>query len=379
MVLELNITPETRRPPQACMDHDDILSELEYNSYSLKCCSKVFNFFTKIVTNRYFGLYDIFLIICLLPDLVLSALSFNDYIQKYQIILLGLITFNTFLKILGLNKFYIKDRMNCLDIIYIGSGWCIFEYPAVSVFRLLYIFKIIKSFRLIRRFEVIRIKLYRFLFILSQVYKEFTYEGTAIWIFILIYLVTHIYAISSQILFNEKLPILFGNYNKSMFTLIRFSTSQEWGDILKVMEIYGNEYFFFFLSFYIIIIVGFLNGLIVVFGNAFTNNDSFNEMMELEDEKYYEENNMKAPILKDDNNYEMKEQLNELKFSINLICDKLNINDDLNMRNNIRPTTNENSRWLLQSDILPTTYVKTRDMFDGPIGEDANGVDNANP
>ena len=57
-----------------------------------------------------------------------------------------------------------------------------------------------------------------------------------------------------------------------MFTLIRFSTSQEWGDILKVMEIYGNEYFFYFLSFYIIIIVGFFNGLIVVFGNAFTNN-----------------------------------------------------------------------------------------------------------
>jgi len=375
MVEELDLDLELEKLDNNFPPHDRELHP------ELTCCPTITMFFLRIVTNRYFGLYDIFLIICLLPDLVLSALSFNDYIQKYQIILLGLITFNTFLKVLGLNKYYIKDRMNCLDIIYIGSGWCIFEYPAVSVFRLLYIFKIIKSFRLIRRFEVIRTKLYRFLFILSQVYKEFTYEGTAIWIFLLTYIVTHIYAISSQILFNEQLPELFGNYNKSMFTLIRFSTSQEWGDILKVMEIYGNEYFFFFLSFYIIIIVGFLNGLIVVFGNAFTNDVSFNEMMELEDEKYYEENNMKAPIPKDDNNYEMKEQLNELKSSINLICDKLNINeydeyDNLNMRNNIRPTTNENSRWIMQSDILPTTYVKTRDMFDGPIGENAYDADN---
>ena len=79
------------------------------------------------------------------------------------------------------------------------------------------------------------------MFILSQVYKEFTYSGTAFWVFVLIYIVSHIYAISSTILFHEELPVLFGNYSKSMFTLIRFSTSQEWGDILQVMEKYGNE------------------------------------------------------------------------------------------------------------------------------------------
>ena len=171
MVEELDLDLELEKldrdfPPESPEQYNEI-----YMPFSMRCCPKFFMFFSKIVTNRYFGLYDIFLIICLLPDLVLSALSFNDYILKYQVVLLGLITFNTFLKVLGLNKLYIKDRMNIFDIIYISCGWCIFEYPSVSIFRLLYIFKIIKTFRLIRgglRLKKIRAKLYRFLFITTK-------------------------------------------------------------------------------------------------------------------------------------------------------------------------------------------------------------------
>ena len=41
-----------------------------------------------------------------------------------------------------------------------------------------------------------------------------------------------------------------------------------------------EEYFTFFLSFYIIIILGFLNGLVGIFGNAFTDSTIFEEMIE---------------------------------------------------------------------------------------------------
>ena len=328
MVLEINDSRELQELPK--LPIPDILTDLDNKqSRFIVCCSNLLYCFTKIVTNNYFKLYDIFLVICLLPDLVLSALPINNYILTYQAILLGLITFNSFLKVIGLNKEYINDRLNIFDIIYIGCGWCIYGYPAISVFRLLFIFKIIKTFRLIRKFKKIRYKLYRFLFILSEVYNEFTYDGTAFWIFILTYIVTHIYAISSQILFSENLPELFGNYNKSMFTLIRFSTSQEWDDILKVMEIYGNEYFFFFLSFYIIIIVGFFNGLIVVFGNAFTNDKSYEKMVQKEDNLYYEEIKKKPPI--EDDKEDIQEQLNELKYTINLIYDKLHVDNVNNL------------------------------------------------
>jgi len=293
----------------------------------VKCFPRVSNIFNKIVTHKLFDLYNIFLLLCLLPDLVLSALPSNEYILTYQVILLGLISFNTFLKIVGLGVYYIYDRMYVLDIIYIGCGWCIFDYPSISVFRLLFIFKIIKRFNTLRSIPTIRNNLYRLIFIISQVYNEFTYSGTAFWIFLLAYIVTHIYAISSTFLFYKELPLLFGNYSTSMFTLIRFSTSQEWGDILQVMEIYGNEYFFYFLSFYIIIIVGFLNGLIVTFGNAFSNQGELEAMID-EEEKMYKEDKEDFKDTPINSNKLLDVILNKLEgldYSTNLICNKLNI------------------------------------------------------
>ena len=72
--------------------------ELEYYHPGLlvKCFPRLSDIFYKIVTHKLFDLYNIFLLICLLPDLVLSALPTNEYILTYQVILLGLISFNTF-------------------------------------------------------------------------------------------------------------------------------------------------------------------------------------------------------------------------------------------------------------------------------------------
>lgn len=210
----------------------------------------------------------------------------------YNTVLFSLVSSQFFFKLITFRMRMLNDIWNILDIIYLTLAWCIYDYPYISVFRLVYNFKIVRLFRIIRSFSTLRQGLYRFTFVMMQFYKEFTIRGTAFWIFILTYLVTHMYAISCKLMFQDKLPELYGTYKKSMVTLFKLSTSQDWVDVELTMDTYGDNYLFFFLSYYIINMMGFLNGLVGIFGNAFTNTDIFEEMIEVE-EMEHEKNKLK--------------------------------------------------------------------------------------
>lgn len=183
-----------------------------------------------------------------------------------------------------------------------------------------------------------------------QFYTEFTIRGTAIWVFVLTYLVTHMYAISCRLMFQEKLPELYGTYRKSMVTLFKLSTSQDWVDIDLTLDTYGDNYLFFFLSYYIINMMGFLNGLVGIFGNAFTNNIVFEEMIEEEEFEHEKE--------------KLKKQEKQEKFKKNSKAEFYRDNPDLDNYNNNDSNDNNNNNdneIISREDYIQRSYTITRE------------------
>jgi voltage-gated sodium channel len=289
-----------------------------------------------ITYSIYFGYFNIFLSFLLIFDIILAAFPVNSGILIFQTILISLFGINLVLLLLSSYKNFFSNSWNILDLIYFIVGMFIFTNPAIAVFRFINIFRITRIFKLIRKFKNLRDGLYIFSFIMQEFLNQFTIRGTSLWIFVATFIITHIYTISSMLMFGEELPELFGTYGRSLLTLVKFT--KNWDDVEDTIRLFGIEYLLYFMSFYIIIIMGFFNGLVGTFGNSFTNIEKYEYYMEVEEESFRRSSNLNSELelqenfndnsIKNNSN-ELYEKLNNVEKLVNLICKKLNIEENI--------------------------------------------------
>jgi len=142
------------------------------------------------------------------------------------------------------------------------SGWNIFDTLIVVISlipiqdsEMALLGRLVRIFRVLRMVSVIP----ELRMLLNSLLKALPQLG---YVVLLLFIIFYIYAAIGSILFEQINPVLWGDITRSMLTLFRVMTFEDWTDVMyETMEVYGFSWIYY-LSFIFLSAFAFLNMII---------------------------------------------------------------------------------------------------------------------
>lgn len=172
---------------------------------------------------------------------------------------------------------FIRDPWNLFDtIIVIGSLIPLESSNLVFVGRLLRIFRVLRLISFIPELRLL----------LNALFKSLPRLG---YLVLLMFIFFYIYGAIGSTLFGAINPFLWGDISKSMLTLFRVMTFEDWTDVMyEVMELYPLSWIYF-LTFIFFSAFAFLNMLIAIVVDVVNKENKALNSAEEEDERHKQE------------------------------------------------------------------------------------------
>lgn len=215
----------------------------------------------------------------------------NSILEFFNAIVLGIFIAEVVVKLIAevpkpLN--YFKDSWNVFDFIIVAAAFMPFGGSSIAILRLLRLLRVLKLIKALPKLQML----------VGALLKSIPSMG---YVSILLLLLFYIYAVAGVFFFGENDPIHFDTLEKSMLSLFRVVTLEDWTDIMYI-NMYGCENYgydgnmdvcvsssgspggsaFFFVSFVLIGTMIFLNLFI---GVIMTGMDEAKTEMALADQK----------------------------------------------------------------------------------------------
>lgn len=162
--------------------------------------------------------------------------EFSGILHALDLIILGIFTFEAVVKILaeGTKPWnYFKDPWNVFDFSIVAVCYLAFVLPSISTgfVAVLRLARILRIFRLVTALP----KLQMLVGAMLKSIPSMVYVG------ILLGLLFYIYAAMGVFVFGENDPVHFGTLHKSMLSLFRVVTLEDWTDIMYI-NMYGCDH-----------------------------------------------------------------------------------------------------------------------------------------
>lgn len=172
---------------------------------------------------------------------------------------------------------FIRDPWNLFDtIIVIGSLIPLESSNLVFVGRLLRIFRVLRLISFIPELRLL----------LNALFKSLPRLG---YLVLLMFIFFYIYGAIGSTLFGAINPFLWGDISKSMLTLFRVMTFEDWTDVMyEVMELYPLSWIYFLTSIFFSAFA-FLNMLIAIVVDVVNKENKALNSAEEEDERHKQE------------------------------------------------------------------------------------------
>lgn len=240
----------------------------------------------KIIDIRHHKLFEILMIfIIIFSALTVGARTFKQ-LEPYQDLLSYLdflISIIFLVEIIiryiaeGNFKRFIRDPWNLFDtIIVIGSLIPLESSNLVFVGRLLRIFRVLRLISFIPELRLL----------LNALFKSLPRLG---YLVLLMFIFFYIYGAIGSTLFASINPFLWGDISKSMLTLFRVMTFEDWTDVMyEVMEFYPLSWIYF-LTFIFFSAFAFLNMLIAIVVDVVNKENKTLNSADSEDERHKQE------------------------------------------------------------------------------------------
>lgn len=174
-------------------------------------------------------------------------------------------------------KRFVRDPWNLFDtIIVVGSLIPLESSNLVFVGRLLRIFRVLRLISFIPELRLL----------LNALFKSLPRLG---YLVLLMFIFFYIYGAIGSTLFGSINPFLWGDISRSMLTLFRVMTFEDWTDVMyEVMEFYSLAWIYF-LTFIFFSAFAFLNMLIAIVVDVVNKENKILNSADDEDERHKQE------------------------------------------------------------------------------------------
>ena len=174
-------------------------------------------------------------------------------------------------------KRFVRDPWNLFDtIIVVGSLIPLESSSLVFVGRLLRIFRVLRLISFIPELRLL----------LNALFKSLPRLG---YLVLLMFIFFYIYGAIGSTLFGSINPFLWGDISRSMLTLFRVMTFEDWTDVMyEVMEFYSLAWIYF-LTFIFFSAFAFLNMLIAIVVDVVNKENKILNSADNEDERHKQE------------------------------------------------------------------------------------------
>ena len=240
----------------------------------------------KIINVRHHKLFELSMIfIILFSALTVGARTYKQ-LEPYQDFLSYLDIFITVIFLIeiviryiaeGDFKRFVRDPWNLFDtIIVVGSLIPLESSNLVFVGRLLRIFRVLRLISFIPELRLL----------LNALFKSLPRLG---YLVLLMFIFFYIYGAIGSTLFGSINPFLWGDISRSMLTLFRVMTFEDWTDVMyEVMEFYSLAWIYF-LTFIFFSAFAFLNMLIAIVVDVVNKENKILNSADDEDERHKQE------------------------------------------------------------------------------------------
>ncbi len=220
------------------------------------------NTFESIGSNKVFELFVVSVIIFSALVIGVKTYSLPDSVLNFVIVLDWLITF------IFLFEIIIRFLAEPVKRQFFKSGWNIFDTTIVMVSlipiedsELAIVGRLIRIFRVLRMVSIIP----ELRMLLNSLFKALPRLG---YVALLMFIIFYIYAAIGTTFFEDINPMLWGDIARSMLTLFRVMTFEDWTDVMyETMEVYAFSWTFY-LTFIFFTAFAFLNMIIGIVVNV---------------------------------------------------------------------------------------------------------------
>ena len=198
------------------------------------------------------------------------------------------------------------------------SGWNIFDTFIVAVSlipindsELALLGRLIRIFRVLRMVSIIP----QLRILMNSLIKALPQLG---YVCMLMFIIFYIYAAIGTTFFEKINPVLWGDISRSLLTLFRVMTFEDWTDVMyETMEVYGWSWIFY-LTFIFLTAFAFLNmtiGIVVKVLDEEQEADRLKDQIENHDGE------------EEPDRYELQKEIRELKAMVGVLLERKSISD----------------------------------------------------
>lgn len=198
------------------------------------------NFCESISKSKWFQ--NLVTIAILIAGVLVGIATYPKFSLKHEIVLellnkiiLGVFIIEILVKIIAEGKkpwLYFTDGWNVFDFIIVAAAFLPFGGSSIAILRLLRLLRVLKLIKALPKLQML----------VGALLKSIPSMG---YVSILLLLLFYIYAVAGVFFFSENDPIHFQDLQRSMLSLFRVVTLEDWTDIMYInmfgCENYGYE------------------------------------------------------------------------------------------------------------------------------------------
>uniref|UniRef100_A0A7S0NDF1 EF-hand domain-containing protein n=1 Tax=Hanusia phi TaxID=3032 RepID=A0A7S0NDF1_9CRYP len=184
--------------------------------------------------------------------------------EKFDKVFTAIYSFELLLLLFAYGRSFFYDGWKIFDFVIVGISIAAITVAANSKFQIL---RLIRVFRAVKALQIFA----SFRQIINALISSFTPVLSS---FVILVLVTCIYAVLAVNLFQERNPALFGDFKRALFTMFTISTGDSWRDATRTLFLSSNDFSasiaLFFTSYVIIAGIVLINVVIAVLIDEFS-------------------------------------------------------------------------------------------------------------